>query len=453
VAIISKVSRRDFLRSTGLSASFVIGAQVVPNPILAAITGAESVSPNLFVAIASDGTVTLTNSRSEMGQGVRTGMPMILADEMEDEMEADWSRVKIWQAPGDETKYDPAGKDNQNTDGSRSTRHGFDVMRQLGAQARAMLEQAAAEKWGVDPSGVYAQNHRLHLRGTDQSLDFGEVVDIAAGIELPEASGLHLKDPSDWRYIGKDMPVVDNFDMSTGKAVYGADVTLPGMKYATVARSPVYRGKVRTFDATEALKVPGVEQVIEIPALPQDKPAEYRALGGVAVIANNTWAALQGRSKLNIEWDKGPFTGHDSRTYNESLKEAACQPGTVIRKRGDTEAAFTAADKVIEADYFVPYFIHTPMEPPVALVDANSRPVRIFSCTQDPNQARHYVAEALGLEKGDVECQVTLLGGGFGRKSKADYACEAAILSKAVGAPVRVQWSREDDIRNGYYHS
>lgn len=449
MAIISKVSRRDFLRSTGLSASFVIGAQVVPNPILAAITGAESVSPNLFVAIASDGTVTLTNSRSEMGQGVRTGMPMILADEME----ADWSRVKIWQAPGDETKYDPAGKDNQNTDGSRSTRHGFDVMRQLGAQARAMLEQAAAEKWGVDPSGVYAQNHRLHLRGTDQSLDFGEVVDIAAGIELPEASGLHLKDPSDWRYIGKDMPVVDNFDMSTGKAVYGADVTLPGMKYATVARSPVYRGKVRTFDATEALKVPGVEQVIEIPALPQDKPAEYRALGGVAVIANNTWAALQGRSKLNIEWDKGPFTGHDSRTYNESLKEAACQPGTVIRKRGDTEAAFTAADKVIEADYFVPYFIHTPMEPPVALVDANSRPVRIFSCTQDPNQARHYVAEALGLEKGDVECQVTLLGGGFGRKSKADYACEAAILSKAVGAPVRVQWSREDDIRNGYYHA
>ncbi|MDX1556892.1 MAG: molybdopterin cofactor-binding domain-containing protein, partial [Xanthomonadales bacterium] len=424
----------------------------MPNPIFAAVSGAESAQPNVFVAIASDGTVTLTNSRSEMGQGVRTGMPMILADELE----ADWSRVKIWQAPGDETKYDPAGKDQQNTDGSRSTRHGFQVMRELGAQARTILERAAAEKWNVDPSEVYAQNHRLYLRGSDQSLDFGEVVDIAADMELPQVEGVSqvkLKDPSEWRYIGKDMPVVDNFDMSTGRAVYGADVKLPGMKYAAVARPPVYRGKVKSFDPMEALKVPGVEQVIEIPALPEDKPAEYRALGGIAVIATNTWAALQGRSRLKIEWQDGPFADNDSQTYNEALKEAACQPGTVVRKRGDAESAFASADRIIEADYFVPYFTHAPMEPPVALVDANARPVKIFAPVQDPNQARHYVAEALGLEKADVECRVTLLGGGFGRKSKADFVCEAAILSKETGAPVRVQWSREDEIRHGYYHA
>lgn len=452
MAIITRVSRRDFLKHTGLSASFVVGAQVVPNPILAAVTGADSAQPNFFVAIASDGTVTLTNSRSEMGQGVRTGMPMILADELE----ADWTRVKIWQAPGDASKYDPAGKDQQNTDGSRSTRHGFEVMRELGAHARDALERAAAQKWGVDPSQVYAEKHRLHLRDSDESLDFGEVVDIAADLELPawtELPKAKLKDPSQWRYIGKDMPVVDNFDMSTGKALYGADVTLPGMKYAVVARPPVYRGKVKSYDDSEALKVAGVEQVIEIPALADDKAAEFRALGGVAVIASNTWAAMQGRGKLKIEWDDGPFTRHDSKTYDESLKQAARQPGTVIRKRGDVEAAFTSAAKVIEADYFVPYLDHTPMEPPVAVVDANSRPVKVIAPVQDPVQARHYVAEALGIEKGDVECQVTLLGGAFGRKSKCDFACEAAILSKAVGAPVRVQWSREDEIRHGYYHS
>ncbi len=452
MTLIRKIDRRNFLKSTGLSATFVLGAQVAANPLLAAVTKADSAVPNHFVAIAADGTVTLTNSRSEMGQGVRTGMPMILADELE----ADWARVKIWQAPGDASKYDPAGKDNQNTDGSRSTRHGLQVMRELGAQARTILEHAAAEKWGVAPSEVYAKNHRLHRKDSEESLDFGEVVDIAANLELPQVEGqsnVRLKEPSEWRYIGKDMAVVDNFDMSTGRAVYGADVTLPGMKYAVVARAPAYRGKATSFDASAALKVPGVEQVIEIPALAEDKPAEYRALGGIAVIASNTWAAMKGRDALKIEWDSGPFTSHTSTTYDEALQESARNAQAVIRKRGNVDGAFENAETVIEADYFVPYYIHTPMEPPVAIVDANVRPVKIFAPTQDPNQARHYVAEALGLKSEDVECQVTLLGGGFGRKSKADFICEAAILSKEVGAPVRVQWSREDDVRHGYYHA
>ncbi|MDZ4730846.1 MAG: molybdopterin cofactor-binding domain-containing protein [Xanthomonadales bacterium] len=449
---ISKVSRRSFLQTTGLSASFILGAHISPRCLFAAMSGATTAQPNYFVAIAADGTVTLTNSRSEMGQGVRTGMPMMIAEELE----ADWSRVKIWQAPGDATKYDPAGKDQQNTDGSRSTRHGFNVMRELGASAREVLEKAAAQKWGVDASEVYAKNHRLYHRGTDRSLDFGEVVEIAAEIDVPfgaDAPKPKLKDPSQWRYIGKDMPVVDNFDMSTGGADYGADYTLPGMKIAVVARPPVYRGKVKSFDATEALKVPGVEQVIEIPALPNDKPAEFRALGGVAVIGRNTWSVMQGRKKLKIEWDAGPFVGHDSSTYDAALIASSQQPGTVIRKRGDVDLAFAQADKVVEAEYFVPYLAHAPMEPPVALVDANSRPVQIITSTQAPLQTRQYVAEALGLEIADVECQITLLGGAFGRKSKPDFACEAAILSKAIGAPVRVQWSREDEIQHGYYHS
>ncbi len=450
---ISNVSRRSFLKSTGASSAFVLGANFAPlsfvSQVQAATAGAQ---PNLFVAVAPDGQVTITSVRVEMGQGVRTGIPMILADELE----ADWDRVSLWQAPGDETKYDPAGKDGQNTDGSRSTRHNLDVMREIGASAREVLEQAAAQKWGVDPSEVHAKNHRLHHTASGRSLDFGEVVDIAATIEVPtgdDAPKPKLKHPSEWRYIGKDMPTIDNYDMSTGGADYGSDVTMPGMKIAVIARSPVFRGKVKSFDATEALKVQGVEKVIEVPALADDKAPEFRALGGVAVIGTNTWSVMEGRKKLNIEWDNGPHADHESNTYNDTLRAAAHKGGHVIRERGNVNEAFDSADKVVEAEYFVPYFIHTPMEPPAAIVDANVRPVQVIASTQSPNETRQYVAEALGLEKKDVECNVTFLGGGFGRKSKPDYVCEAAILSKEVGAPVRIQWTREDDIKNGFYHT
>jgi len=447
---IVRVSRRDFLRTTGVSASFVLGVQILPKPFMASLRadGTDIDHLNLWVAIARDGTVTLTCARSEMGQGVRTGMTMILADELD----ADWSRCRIWQAPGDKDRYDPPGKDGQNTDGSRSTRHGLPYMRELGAQARAMLVFAAAEHWGVDPGEVTAKHHRLHHEASGRSMDFGEIAEAAANVELPPQYAPPLKDPGEWTYIGKDMPVVDNPDITTGKAVYGADVRLPGMKIAVVARPPVYRGTVKSFDATEALKVPGVEQVIEIPALAPDQPCEYRALGGVAVIGTNTWAVMQGRDRLKIEWDDGPFADHDSSTYDPALVEAARASSTPIRKRGDADAALAAADKVIEADYFVPFLAHAPMEPPVTIVDANSNPVRIISPSQDPNATRQYVAEALGVDVSGVTCEVTLLGGAFGRKSKGDFACEAAILSKAVGAPVRVQWSREDDIRHGFYH-
>ena len=450
---VQNLSRRDFLRNTGVAGAMVLGVQVVPSSLIAGARGQStgaSIQPNLFVSIADDGMVTITCSRSEMGQGVRTGIPMILADELE----ADWQRVKIWQAPGDAEKYDPAGKDGQNTDGSRSTRHHLDVMRELGAAGRYVLEQAAARKWGVDPGEVYAKDHRLHHTGSDRSFDFGEVVDVATEVAVPTgADAPRLKHPSQWKYIGRDMSVVDNYDMSTGGADFGADVTIPGMKIAVVARAPVYRGKVKSFDATEALEVRGVEQVVEIPALPDDKPAEFRALGGVAVVGTNTWSVLEGRRKLAIEWDDGPNTAHDSSTYDDRLRAAAQAGGHVIRDRGNVDEAFAAADQVLHADYFVPYFIHTPMEPPAAIVDAGARPVKIVASTQSPNETRQYVAEALGVDKSEVECRVTLLGGGFGRKSKPDFACEAAILSQMIGSPVRVQWTREDEIRNGYYHA
>lgn len=445
------LSRREFLKGAGATTALILGARIAPYSLIpSAEAAANFAQPNLFVKIDNTGTVTLTCARSEMGQGVRTGIPMILADELE----ADWRRVKIWQAPGDETKYDPPGKDGQNTDGSRSTRHSFDAMRQLGAAGRYVLEQAAARKWGVDPSEVYAKDHRIYHTKSGRSFDFGEVVDVASGIQVPSgAAAPKLKDKSEWKYIGKDMPVVDNYAMSTGGANYGADIRVPGMKIAVVVRAPVYRGKATSYDASEALKVPGVEKVVEIPALPDDKPAEFRALGGIAVVGTNTGSVMEGRRRLKIEWDSGPNIAHDSRTFDEALRQSARKGGSVIRNRGDVDKALSGAAKVVEAEYFVPYFIHTPMEPPAALVDATTRPVKVWASTQSPNDVRKYVAECLGLKKTDVECNVTLLGGGFGRKSQCDYACEAAILSKMIGAPVRVQWTREDEIQNGYYHA
>ena len=215
---------------------------------------------------------------------------------------------------------------------------------------------------------MYAKDHRLYHTGTGQWFDFGEVVDAAADIAVPTGDAApKLKDKSQWKYIGRDMPVVDNYDMSTGGATYGADISVPGMKIAVVARSPVYRGKVKSFDASETLKVQGVEQVIEIPALPDDKPAEFHALGGVAVIGTNTWSVMEGRDRLVIEWDGGPNVKHDSSTYNDELMASARAGGHVVRDRGNVDEALGSAAQVLEAEYFVPYFIHTPMEPPVAI--------------------------------------------------------------------------------------
>jgi len=447
---ITNLSRRAFIASTGAATALVLGTHLVPRSLHARAGEFESAAPNVFVRIDRDGTVTLTCSRSEMGQGVRTGMPMILADELE----ADWNRVKIWQAPGDAEKYDPAGIDGQNTDGSRSTRHSFNAMRELGASARDVLERAAAKSWSVDRSEVFARNHRLHLKDTDESLDFGEVVDIAAGLDAQtDVRKLALKEPAEWKYIGKDMPVVDNVAMSTGRANYGADVRIPNLKIAVVARCPVYRGQVKSYDATAALEVPGVEHVIEIPAPGLDIPIEFRALGGIAVVGTNTWSVMQGRDKLSIEWDDGPFVGHDSATYDETLRAAARKGGKIVRSRGDVDAAFNKADRIVESEYFVPYFAHTTMEPPAAVVDATSKPVRVWAATQAPMETRQYVAEALGVDQSNVQCEVTLLGGGFGRKSKCDFSYEAALISKQVNAPVRIQWTREDDVRNGFYHA
>jgi isoquinoline 1-oxidoreductase beta subunit len=447
---IENVSRRAILQGLGVTAGLVLAVPVLSRRSMAAYaTGAGKMphgtvnDPRVFVSIAPDGTVTIIDARSEMGTGIRTSLPMVVAEEME----ADWNRVQVRQAPGDEAKYG-----NQDTDGSRSTRHYLIPMRQVGAAARLMLEGAAAKRWNVAVTEVKAVNHEVVHSATGRKLGFGELAADAAAQPVADASKLQLKDPKDFRYIGKGrVSIVDLHDITTGKAKYGSDTRLPGLKYAVIARPPVTGGKLVSFDATDALKVSGVEKVIEVQGWPW--PSKFQPLGGVAVIARNTGAAIIGRDALKVVWDDGPNAKYDSVSYRRELEEASRKPGLVVRDTGNAEAALSSADKVIVGEYYLPHLAHVSMEPPVATARVADGKAEIWAPVQSPGGTRADVAKTLGIPEDNVTVNVTLLGGGFGRKSKCDFALEAALISRAIGAPVKVQWTREDDIRHDFAHT
>lgn len=456
-AIIKNVSRRNVLKGIVSTGGLVVAAQFLPRFALgdggsvnAYKTGADGMpggtvwDPHVYVSIASDGTVTIVTHRSEMGQGARTSLPMVIADEME----ADWSRVKIAQAPGNEQKYG-----NQDTDGSRSIRHFVQPMRACGAATRQMLEHAAALTWGVSDSECRAENHKVIHVPTGKSLGYGELAKTAATLKTPAASSLTLKDPSQFRYIGKgNVQITDLFDITTGKATYAQDVHVPGMLYAVIERPPVVLGKAVSYDADAAMKVPGVVKVVKINPTPM--PAKFAPLGGVAVIANNTWAAKKGREALNVKWDDGPNKDYDSDAFKAQMAEMARKPGKIERNEGDVDKALADAVKVVEREYYIPHFSHATMEPPAAVVRIDGNKAEVWACVQSPGGTRGDVAKQLGLKEDDVTVHVTLLGGGFGRKSKCDFALEAAILSKEMGGkPVKVVWTREDDLQHAFYHA
>jgi len=452
VKTVDNAGRRRFLQAASAAGGLVLvagfpGADAADAPKKYGADGMPHGwvdNAQVFVSIAPDGIVSIVCHRSEMGQGVRTSMPLIVADELE----ADWKRVKVVQAPGDETKYG-----NQDTDGSRSTRHFFTPMRTCGAAARTMLERAAAEKWKVPVSEVQAMNHEVVHAKTGRKLGYGALAAAAAKQPVPSRDEVKLKDPSQFRYIGKgNLKLVDGRNIVTGKAVYGQDVRLPGMLYAVVARPDVYLGKVVSVDASETMKVPGVVKVVQIE--PSAPPAQFNPLGGVAVVAKNTWAAIKGRDALKITWDDGPNASYDSKTYRATLEEAARKPGKVVRKEGDFDAAYAAAPKKVTAEYYLPHLAHATMEPPAAAARIVNGKCEVWSSVQSPQAARDLVAKRLGLDPANVTVNVTLLGGGFGRKSKPDFCVEAAVVSKAMGGqPVRVIWTREDDLRHDYLHT
>jgi len=422
--------------------ALVLGARLLPIEASASTDADKAAwNPSVYLGIETDGTVVIVAHRSEMGTGIRSVLPSVLADELD----ADWARVKIEQAIGDK-KYG-----DQNTDGSCSIRIFYDAMREAGASARLMLERAAAEAWGVPVTECKAQNHQVVHAGSGRKLGYGELAQAAAKQAVPKKDELKFKSPAEYRYIGKDTPTVDRDDICAGRGAFGIDATMPGMVYASIARSPVFGGKLKSYDDQEARKVRGVQKTVELPAF--KPPHGFQALGGVAVIADNTWAAMKGREKLKLDWETGENASYDSTAYKQSLLETVRKPQKVVRNVGDVDAEFAKGGKIHEAEYYVPHLAHAPMEPPAAVAEFKDGKALIYAATQNPQAVQDTVAAALGIDKNNVECHVTLLGGGFGRKSKPDYVAEAALLSKAVGKPVKVTWSREDDIRYDYYHA
>lgn len=452
--LIANVSRRAFLKDLAL-AGLVLAAGL-PRADADETTTAQGKygvdamphgwvdNPLIFVAIAEDGAVTILCHRSEMGQGIRTSLPMVVADELD----ADWSRVRVLQAPGDEARYG-----NQDTDGSRSMRHFFMPMRRVGAAARAMLEQAAAAQWKVPVAEVRAELHQVVHRPTGRKLGFGTLAKAASQLPVPARDQLRLKTPEEFRYIGKGKQgLYDGRDMVTGQGKYGIDTRLDGMLYAVIARPPAFGGKVRSFDPSAALKVPGVVRVVELKSSPP--PAGFNPLGGVAVIARDTWAAIQGRKALSIDWEPGPHADYDSVAYRAQMEAAARKPGQVARNEGNVDSALKNAAKRLISEYYVPHLAQAPMEPPAATARIVNGACEIWACTQGPQAARELVAQWLKLPEDQVTVNVTLLGGAFGRKSKPDYVVEAALLSQAMdGKPVKVTWTREDDLHHSYYHT
>jgi isoquinoline 1-oxidoreductase subunit beta len=444
---ILNVSRRGFLQGLVSTGALVLSVRVIPEALWAAETVAGShadravLHPSVFVGIDTDGTVYLVAHRSEMGTTSRTSVPLILADELD----ADWKRVKLEQAIGDPRYGD------QDTDGSHSVRDGFVTMREAGATARLMLTQAAAQKWGVPVSECESDLHVIVHKPSKRKASYGELASAAAKLPVPKKEELTYKPKSAWRYIGKGAVSYDLQSLCTGKAGFGMDAHMDGMVYASVEHPPVLGGKVKSYDEKAPLQVKGVKQTI--PIKPFTPPHHFQPLGGVAVIADNTWAAFQGRKKLNVAWDNGPNASYNSDQYKRQLQETARKPGKVVRNIGDVDAAFAKGGKIVEAEYYLPHLAHATMEPPAALADYRDGKVTVWTCTQSPQAVQETLGEALGIPKENVTCHVTLLGGGFGRKSKPDYAAEAAVLSKALGKPVKVVWSREDDIKFGFYHS
>jgi isoquinoline 1-oxidoreductase beta subunit len=424
----TNLSRRDFIKvssvaGAGLVLSFYLPAK---DETAEAAAASPEFAPNAWLAIDSNGIVTITVARSEMGQGVLTSMPMIVAEELE----ADWRKVRVEQAISHPTKYG-----SMSTGGSFSVRGSWQNLRNAGAAARELLITAAAKTWGVETSACRAENGTVvHTSG--RKLTYGELASKAATMNVP--TSLRLKDPKDFKILGKRFKKFDTPSKVNGSAKFGIDIRVPGMLFASVERCPVFGGKATGFDASKARMVPGVRDVVQIES-------------GIAVIATSTWAAFQGRKALSIQWDEGPFANQSSAAIWKSFEEAAKSKGSVDDYSGDAESALVSAAKKVDATYHAPLIAHATMEPMNCLADVRSDRCEIWVPTQSPQQVQGEAARILGFPLDKVKVNVTLLGGGFGRRLQTDYSADAVRVSKAAGAPVSVVWTREDDMLHDWY--
>ena len=435
----SLISRRFFIKNVSLfSGGLVLACDVGQKDKPRNTSNADGhFSPNLFVELKPNGDLILTASRSEMGQGVRTSLTSVIADEMD----ADWSRVTVKQAPGD----DAYG--NQNTDGSRSIRTIYEPMRKMGAMVRTMLIEAAAEQWGVAAALCKSELHHIINTDSGEKIFYGDLVAKAALMEIPQDPA--LKSPDEFIYIGKGLKSVDAGDFVKGIPKYGLDIRLSDMVYACIARCPVTFGSVASYDDSDSLKIQGVKTVNTLDRI--EKP--FGALGGVAVIASNSWAAIEGKKALKVDWDFGDNESYSSSDFMDNITANVHQKAKLIKEEGTVSKAFDQADDIVEATYQLPHLVHAPMEAPNATAHVQEGTCEVWAPVQAPQTTRQEISDFLGIDLDKVTVHVTFLGGGFGRKSKPDFVLEAVALSKMTKLPVQVIWTREDDIQHSYYHA
>jgi isoquinoline 1-oxidoreductase subunit beta len=416
----SPLSRREFV-SVGVAAGagLVLGFYLPHGK-----SGQQEFSPNAYLRITPDNKVTIVVARSEMGQGVRTALPMILAEELE----ADWKQIEIEQA-GASTLFG-----DQTTGGSASVRTTWDPMRKAGAAAREMLISAAALTWGVPRSACTAESGRIKHASSNRSLSYGELAGKAATLPIP--TDVPLKQSKDYKIVGQRLPRVDSPAKVKGEAIFGIDHRVPEMKFAVLSRCPVIGGKVASFDDSDAKKVPGVSYV--------GKTGD----SAVTVVAESVWGAMEGRRVLKITWDEGPNKDMNTAAVMASLRQGVAKKPVNLYLAGDPAKA---AGHRISAEYELPFMAHAPMEPGNCTAHYQGSKCELWAPTQVPQDCRDSVAQAVGLDPDQVKVNVTLMGGGFGRRLEHDYAVEAALVSKAINAPVKVIWTREDDMRCSTY--
>ena len=422
-------SRRDFLKlSTTASAGLMIGV-VLPykERLLSAGFVEEVFEPNVWVSIRPDNTILITAAKSEMGQHIRTSLPMIVAEELE----ADWSQVEV--APADAP---PAKYGSQGTGGSGSIRRSFNRLRKAGAAAREMLIQAAADKWNVLPATCRAENGTIIHQPSGNSLTFGELVEAASKLPVPEDPP--LKSPKDFKLIGNSMPGLDTLSRVNGTAQFGIDVQRPNMVYATVLRCPTFGGNVKSFNPKEANKVSGVLKVFQIDE-------------GIAVVGKNTWSVIKAQRVLEVDWDPGDFANWDSKRIEDMMEEKGSGKALIARNDGTTSTFIDGEDRLIEVQYKVPFTSHATMEPMNCVAHVRNGSCEIWAPTQLPQRVQSTAAEALGLDPENVDVHVTMLGGGFGRRLFTDYILDAIQISKRMNKPVKLIWTREDDMHHDFY--
>ena len=425
---VKKVNRRNFLKTGAAGAAGLTLTFALPSRLFAQAAGDKTAKLNGYVHIGSDDYITFISAKSEMGQGPLTSLSQILAEELD----CDWKKIRTEMAPVDPKLYGPL----QGTFGSLSVRTSWQPLRAAGASAREMLVQAAAQNWGVDKSQCRTENGVVINTATNARLTYGSLAEAAAKLPVPATPA--LKDPKQFRYVGKSLKRLDTPLKVNGSAVFGIDAKVPGMLYAVVAKCPVFGGKVVSFDATKAKAVPGVKQVVQISS-------------GVAVIADNTWNAMEGRRALQVQWDEGPTAKWSSPGIRQMFADLAAKPGAVARKVGDADMALNGAAKKLDAVYEAPYLSHAPMEPMNCTAHVRADGCDVWAATQIQTAARAKAAQITGLAPEKVQIHTLFLGGGFGRRGGDDFIADAVEASKAAGVPVKLTWSREDDMQHDLY--